>query len=140
MSGGLGVARIVVLAFGITLFAAGLATMALGGGAAFIGGFWLGATGLVLIVAALIERMRYRSVAADRTGDPAGRAGGEPPGTRLEPTIPAHRRGLRRSDIRPAHARLARPGERGPALRAGGMSAMACYPRPPGLLRRATPL
>ena len=45
----------------------------------------MGATGLVLIVAALIERMRYRSVAADRTGDPAGRAGGEPPGTRLEP-------------------------------------------------------
>jgi hypothetical protein len=85
MTGGIGVARIVVLGFGLTLFAAGLATMALGGGGAFIGGFWLGATGLVLIVAALIERMRYRSEAADRNGEPAGRAGGEPRGTRLEP-------------------------------------------------------
>jgi hypothetical protein len=85
MTGGLGVARIVILAIGLTLFAAGLATMALGGGAAFVGGFWLGASGLVLIVAALIERMRYRSEATDRRGDPAGRAGGEPSGTRLEP-------------------------------------------------------
>jgi hypothetical protein len=84
MTGGLGVARIVILGIGLTLFAAGLATIAVGGGVAFIGGFWLGASGLVLIVAALIERMRYRSDATDRSGLPAGRAGGEPPGTRLE--------------------------------------------------------
>ena len=85
MTGSLGVARIVVLAIGLTMFAAGLATIALGGGAAFIGGFWLAAIGLAFIVGALIERVRYRSDAADRSGDPAGRAGGEPPGTRLEP-------------------------------------------------------
>ena len=85
MTGGLGVARIVVLGFGLTLFAAGLATIAFGGGAAFIGGFWLGASGLVLIVAALLERMRYRSEASDRSGEAAGRAGGEPAGTRLDP-------------------------------------------------------
>ncbi|HEV8402901.1 MAG TPA: hypothetical protein VGQ31_07680 [Candidatus Limnocylindrales bacterium] len=85
MTGSLGVARIVVLGLGLTMFVAGLATMTLGGAGAFLGGFWLGAIGLAFIIGALIERVRYRSEATDRSGDPAGRAGGEPPGTRLEP-------------------------------------------------------
>ena len=85
MTGGLGVARIVVLGIGLTMFVAGLATMALGGSAAFIGGFWLAAIGLAFMVGALIERVRYRSDATDRDGPVTGPAGGEPAGTRLEP-------------------------------------------------------
>jgi hypothetical protein len=85
MSKGLGAARVVVLLFGVTLLLAGLATMALAGGAATIAGFWILATGMALIVGALIERVRYRSEATDRTAAPTGPAGGEPPGTRLEP-------------------------------------------------------
>lgn len=85
MSGSLGVARVVALAFGLTMLVAGLAVMAVGGGEASIGGFWLLGIGMVFIIAALIERVRYRSAAADRSGAPAGPGGGEPPGTRLEP-------------------------------------------------------
>jgi hypothetical protein len=85
MTGSLGVARIVVLAIGLTMFLAGLATVALGGGAAFIGGFWLVAIGMAFIVGTLIERVRYRSDATDRSGAPTGPAGGEPAGTRLDP-------------------------------------------------------
>ena len=84
MTGSLGAARIVVLAIGLTMFVAGLATMALGGGAAFVGGFWLVAIGMAFIIGTLIERVRYRSDATDRSGAPAGQAGGEPPGTRLD--------------------------------------------------------
>ncbi len=85
MSGSLGAARIVVLLFGVTMCAAGLAVMSATGGGAFITGLWIGAVGVVVIVGTLIERVRYRSEATDRRGDPAGRAGGEPSGTRLEP-------------------------------------------------------
>ncbi|HLO36312.1 MAG TPA: hypothetical protein VK194_09530 [Candidatus Deferrimicrobium sp.] len=85
MSGGFGAARVVVLLFGITLLVAGLALIAVAGGPGTVAGFWLAATGLVVMVAAVIERIRYRSEATDRSGLPAGRAGGEPPGTRLDP-------------------------------------------------------
>ncbi len=85
MTGSLGAARIVVLGIGLTMFVAGLATMALGGGPAFIGGFWLLAIGMAFIVGALIERVRYRSERLDRDGAPTGPAGGEPAGTALEP-------------------------------------------------------
>jgi hypothetical protein len=85
MSGGFGAARIVVLLFGLTLLVAGVALIGLEGGAGTITGLWVGGTGLVIMVAALLERVRYRSEATDRAGDPAGVAGGEPPGTRLDP-------------------------------------------------------
>jgi hypothetical protein len=84
MTGGLGAARIVVLGIGLTMFVAGLAVMAVGDAGAFIGGFWLVAIGLAFIVGTLIERVRYRSDATDRSGAPAGVAGGEPRGTRLD--------------------------------------------------------
>ncbi len=85
MSGSLGAARIVALLFGVTMFAAGLAIMATSGGGAIITGLWIGAVGVVVIVGTLIERIRYRSDATDRSGDPAGPAGGEPSGTQLDP-------------------------------------------------------
>ena len=82
---GLGVARVVVLLLGLTMLVGGLALIAMPGGPGTVAGFWLAATGAVVMVAALIERIRYRSEATDRSGLPAGRAGGEPVGTRLEP-------------------------------------------------------
>ena len=85
MSNGLGVSRLIVIAFGITLLVTGLVIIAIGGAGAFIFGFWTGAVGMALIVGALIERVRYRSDATERSGDPAGPAGGEPVGTRLDP-------------------------------------------------------
>ena len=85
MSGGLGAARGLVIALGITMLVAGLAIMGLGGSGTVITGFWVGAIGMAFIVGALIERVRYRSEATDRAGAPVGPAGGEPPGTQLDP-------------------------------------------------------
>ena len=85
MTSGFGAARIVVLLFGLTLLVAGIALIGLEGGAGTITGLWVGATGLVIMVATLLERVRYRSDATDRAGEPAGPAGGEPLGTRLDP-------------------------------------------------------
>ncbi len=82
---GLGLARVVVLLLGLTMLVAGLALIAMPGGPGTVAGFWLAVTGAVVMVAALIERIRYRSEATDRSGLPAGPAGGEPPGTRLDP-------------------------------------------------------
>src|SRR3954451_13083204 len=85
MTGAFGAARIVVLLFGLTLLVAGIALITLEGGGGTITGLWVGATGVVIMVATLLERVRYRSDATDRAGDPAGPAGGEPLGTRLDP-------------------------------------------------------
>jgi hypothetical protein len=85
MTGSLGLARLLVLAFGLTLAAAGLAIIALGGGAASVAGLWLVGIGGACIIGALLERVRYRSEATDRDGAPAGPGGGEPVGIRLEP-------------------------------------------------------
>jgi hypothetical protein len=85
MSGGLGAARLVALALGLTMLAAGLVTMAVGGGGTFVAGIWLVGIGAAFIVGTLIERVRYRSEAVDRAGSPTGPGGGEPLGTQLEP-------------------------------------------------------
>ena len=85
MSWGFGLARILVLAFGLTLALAGLFLIAVEGPALSITGLWLVGIGLVFMVATLIERVRYRSEAADRTGEPIGPGGGEPVGATIEP-------------------------------------------------------
>jgi hypothetical protein len=82
---GFGVARLLVLAFGLTLLAAGLATIAVGGAGLSITGVWLVLIGGAIIVGTLIERVRYRSESADRVGAPTGPGGGEPLNTQLEP-------------------------------------------------------
>lgn len=41
-------------------------------------------SGAVLLVGAAIERMRYRSMAAERSGHPPGPGGGEPAGAPVE--------------------------------------------------------
>ena len=85
MSWGFGIARILVLAFGLAIALAGLFLIAVEGPAFSITGLWLVGIGLVFMVATLIERVRYRSDAADRNGAPTGPGGGEPVGAAIEP-------------------------------------------------------
>ncbi len=81
-----GTGRLFVLGFGILTALSGLAGIALGAGSsATAAGVWGVVVGLTLVVAVLIERARYRSDAAERTGDPPGHAGGEPTGQGLDP-------------------------------------------------------
>ena len=118
MTGGLGVAaRIVVLAIGLTMFVAGLATMALGGGAAFIGG---------LLAACHRDGVHRRG--AHRAGPlslgrgwtavarPTGPAGGEPRARASSRVSGAATRSSSIPTSGHADARLARPGERRAAV------------------------
>jgi hypothetical protein len=85
MSLGLSLARILVILGGVCLIVFGIYLIVLPGGGGSITGLWTVLIGAALIVGALIERIRYRNEAVDRDGTPAGVAGGEPPGTVLEP-------------------------------------------------------
>jgi hypothetical protein len=85
MSWGFGVARLLVLALGLTLALAGLVLIASQGPGLTITGIWLVGIGILCMVATLIERVRYRSEATDRSGQPHGPGGGEPLGAAIEP-------------------------------------------------------
>jgi hypothetical protein len=85
MSWGFGVARLIVLAVGLTMAVAGLALIGFGGTGAWITGVWLVGIGVAFMIGTLIERVRYRSEAADRSGEPHGPGGGEPVGAAIEP-------------------------------------------------------
>ena len=73
--------RAAIIGLGMLLAAAGLVAASVGGG---IGALWVTVTGVALVVAALVERHRYRSEATDQPFEPTGPGGGEPSGT-LEP-------------------------------------------------------
>jgi hypothetical protein len=82
------VVRGLILVGGLVLTIGGFGAIALGGEAA-IAGLWLVISGGVMLVAALLERNRYRSEAAERAMDPAGPGGGETAGeveARFRPT------------------------------------------------------
>ena len=85
MSWGFGVARLLVLAAGLTMAVAGLAILAFAGPVSSIMALWLVGIGIAFMIGTLIERVRYRSEATDRSGAPTGPGGGEPMGTRIEP-------------------------------------------------------
>jgi hypothetical protein len=85
MTMGLGLARLAVIVAGIAIAAVGLFLIAVPGGPGTVLGVYTVLGGFALIVGALIERVRYRSEAGDRDGAPPGPAGGEPPGTTLDP-------------------------------------------------------
>jgi hypothetical protein len=74
--------RALVLGLGVVLVLGGLAAIGVGVAGS---GLWATIVGMVLIIAAIIERSRYRSDEADRRSEPPGPGGGEPPGTRLDP-------------------------------------------------------
>jgi hypothetical protein len=76
--------RALILALGALLILGGFAAIAVGG---WVGlwGLWLVVGGLVIIAAILLERRRYRSVAAEVGPEPPGPGGGEPLDEPLEP-------------------------------------------------------
>jgi len=83
--GGFGLVRALVLAFGVLVALSGLAGIATGDPSSTAAGVWGVVVGLTFVVAAILERARYRSDAAERAADPPGHAGGEPVGTGLDP-------------------------------------------------------
>lgn len=82
---GVTLARAAVAGLGALLVLAGAAMLVALGPAGFLPAVFVFGTGAVLLVAAVIERLRYRSLHADRVGDPVGPGGGEPAGMPLEP-------------------------------------------------------
>jgi hypothetical protein len=76
---GVSVIRGAVLVIGGLMILGGLAAITLGGQNA-AAGLWSVVVGGVLVIAAVLERTRYRSEQADRSNEPPGPGGGEPTG------------------------------------------------------------
>ena len=77
---GADLARLLILGFGLVMTVLGLSLV----GSQNPSGLYPLFTGLVLIVAAIIERMRYRSSEAETRAERPGPGGGEPTGIALE--------------------------------------------------------
>ncbi len=77
MRGSGSVGRALAFVVGGLMVLSGLASVAIDG-AAGAAGAWLVIVGMVLMIAAVLERWRYRSESADRAGLPIGPGGGEP--------------------------------------------------------------
>jgi len=75
--------RVLIVAIGGVMALAGLAAISAGGEPAFTG-VWLFVVGMAFIIVAAIERLRYRSEAADQPGLPVGPGGGEPLGEPMD--------------------------------------------------------
>jgi hypothetical protein len=75
--------RMLAVVLGVLMVLSGLVSVSLGSATAPTG-VWLVVVGLALIIAAVVERWRYRSESADRAGLPVGPGGGEPLGASLE--------------------------------------------------------
>ena len=91
--------RALILALGGLLILGGFAAIAFGG---WVGlwGLWLVVGGLVIVAAVLLERRRYRSVAAEVGPEPPGPGGGEPLDEPLEAALQPDDRTLRGPDHR----------------------------------------
>jgi len=86
---GVSVIRIVIGVVGVLLILGGLALgVAFAGSGGIFGGFWMIVSGVVLVVAVIIERSRYRSQAAEQQQLSPGPGGGEtgPLDPRFRPT------------------------------------------------------
>jgi hypothetical protein len=68
--------RYLAFGFGALAFLGGVAAIGVGGDTV-ISGVWAVAIGTGLMIAALLQRSRYRSEAAERSHDPPGPGGGE---------------------------------------------------------------
>jgi hypothetical protein len=81
---GVTLARGLIGGFGLLLVLGGIAIAAVGGpGGSLVSALTLFLPGAFLVAAVLLERTRYRSLSAERTGDGHGPGGGETRG--LEP-------------------------------------------------------
>ena len=80
--------RILVGVAGLLMLLAGLGVIVAVDGAERLSGLWLMILGAVCLVAVAFERMRYRSEAAERTGEAPGEAGIDtgPPEARFRAT------------------------------------------------------
>jgi hypothetical protein len=74
---GVWVARVLVGAFGLLLLLGGIA-VASSGGPTVVSVLFLFVPGAVLLAGVILERTRYRSLAAERSGAGHGPGGGEP--------------------------------------------------------------
>ena len=86
---GTNIVRIVIGAIGLGLLAGGVMVgLFAGGGAALVPAFWMISSGVVLVIVAVIETMRYRSETAEKTRAAPGPGGGEegPLEPRFQPT------------------------------------------------------
>jgi hypothetical protein len=77
-------ARLLIVCIGLLLFLSGLLAVA-SGPAMASSGIWAVVVGLVLVIAAFIERSRYRSAEAEQSGAGYGPGGGEPVSEPLDP-------------------------------------------------------
>ena len=82
---GIGLARLFVLVSGAVFAVLGLLLIALPDLGGTVAGVYCVLLGAALIVGALLERMRYRSDAVDRSGPRIGPGGGEPVDEPLDP-------------------------------------------------------
>jgi len=78
-----GVGRGLILVVGVLLVIGGLVAVSAGDAPA-VSGVWAVVVGMIVVVVAILERFRYRSEVADRSGLPVGPGGGEPAGQPLE--------------------------------------------------------
>ncbi|MEA2578655.1 MAG: hypothetical protein QOD78_2243 [Chloroflexota bacterium] len=83
MAGSYG-ARLFIVVIGVLLFLSGLVGVAAGPALAS-SGIWAMVVGLVLVIAGVLERVRYRSAEAERSGAGHGPGGGEPITESLDP-------------------------------------------------------
>ena len=86
---GVSLVRGIIGAFGILLLVGGIATAAATGpGGDLLAALTLFIPGVALIAGVILERTRYRSLSAERTGDGHGPGGGETgrPDGRFRPT------------------------------------------------------
>jgi hypothetical protein len=86
---GVALARVLVGALGVLFLLGGIAVVATTGpGGDLFSALFLFVPGVVMIAAVVLERTRYRSLHAERTGDGHGPGGGEthPPEPRFRPT------------------------------------------------------
>lgn len=83
MRGSGSVGRALAFILGSLLVLSGIASVAVDG-AAGAAGAWLIIVGMILMLATVLERWRYRSEPADLSGLPIGPGGGEPLGEPME--------------------------------------------------------
>jgi hypothetical protein len=75
---GVSLARLLIGGFGLLLILAGIAIAAIPGtGGDRLASLWFFGSGAVLLAGVMLERTRYRSLHAERTGDGHGPGGGE---------------------------------------------------------------
>jgi hypothetical protein len=82
---GVQLARAAAAGLGLLLILAALGLAVAVGPAAFLPVVVTFGSGAVLLIGAAIERLRYRSIVADRAGHPPGPGGGEPLDAPIEP-------------------------------------------------------